>query len=140
MAPISLASIHLTINWVNTRKQNGCHAPLISDYSSASKYLLARKCDVALERYCMYIFFMEQWSKSNALHCVILCSKYCILFKILILYAEYVTGSAKVGHVGTQNVILFSSFHFPYFHYSVGHKVSVFVYYKLFGYAIQITD
>ena len=68
---------------------------------------------------------MEQWSKSNALHCVLLCSKYCMLFKSLILYAEYVTGFAKVGHVGTQNVTLFSSFHFPY---SVGLKVSVFVY------------
>ena len=52
MAPISLASIHPAINWENTHERNGCHAPLISDYTSMSKFFLARECDVALERYC----------------------------------------------------------------------------------------
>ena len=42
----------LNINWVNTGKQIGCHAPLISDYSSASKCLLASECDIALGQYC----------------------------------------------------------------------------------------
>ena len=51
MALISLTIIHRTINWENTHERNGCHAPLISDYSRASKCLLVRKCDVALERY-----------------------------------------------------------------------------------------
>jgi len=35
----------------NTREQNGCHAPLISDYSSVSKCLLVCECDGALKRY-----------------------------------------------------------------------------------------
>ena len=48
-------SIHPAINWENTHEQNGCHAPLISDYSSTSKHLLAHECDVALERYVPYI-------------------------------------------------------------------------------------
>ena len=48
MAPVSLVSI----NWENTRERNGCHAPLFSEYSSTSKCLLVRECDVALERYC----------------------------------------------------------------------------------------
>jgi len=54
MAPILIASIHLTINQENTRKWNVCHAPLISDYSSASKCLFAHECDVALEWYCIH--------------------------------------------------------------------------------------
>ena len=40
------------ISRANTREQNVCHAPLISDYSSASKCLLASTRDVALEWYC----------------------------------------------------------------------------------------
>jgi len=36
---------------VNTRKQNMCHTPLISDYSSVSKCLLASTHDIVLERY-----------------------------------------------------------------------------------------
>jgi len=51
MAPISLVSILRVYSGVNTHKQNRCHAPWISDYSSASKYLLAPECDVTLERY-----------------------------------------------------------------------------------------
>ena len=46
MAPISFVSIHL-----NVRQQNGCHALLINDCSSASKCSLACECDVALGRY-----------------------------------------------------------------------------------------
>ena len=37
MAPISIVSIHPTINWVNTGKWIGCHTPLISDYSSKQR-------------------------------------------------------------------------------------------------------
>ena len=48
---VSLTNIHLTINSKNIRERNGCHTPSISDYSSASKCLLARECDIALERY-----------------------------------------------------------------------------------------
>ena len=51
MAPISLASILPVYSRVNTPEQNGCHALLISDYSSTSKCLLAHKCNVVLERY-----------------------------------------------------------------------------------------
>ena len=46
MALILLATICPTINWVNTRKWIGCHAPLIT-----SKCLLTCKCDIALEWY-----------------------------------------------------------------------------------------
>ena len=74
VAPISLASIYPAINWENTHERNGFHAPLISDYSSTSKYFLARECDVALERYRnMAVFvvyalygFMARLSKSIA--------------------------------------------------------------------------
>ena len=51
MAPISLVSILPVYSGVNTRERNGCHAPLLSDYSSTSKCLLVRECDVALEWY-----------------------------------------------------------------------------------------
>jgi len=54
MAYICLVSIHPTINWENTCKQNGCHALLISNYSIASKCLLVHKCDIALERFRSY--------------------------------------------------------------------------------------
>jgi len=37
VASDSLAIIYPAINWVNTSGQTGCHTPLISDYSSASK-------------------------------------------------------------------------------------------------------
>jgi len=55
MAPILLASIHPTKNWENAYEQNKCSAPLISDYSNASKCLLARECNTALEQYVPYI-------------------------------------------------------------------------------------
>ena len=42
----------------NTREQNVCHTPFISDYSRVSKCLLASTCIIALEQYCSY--FM-QW-------------------------------------------------------------------------------
>ena len=58
MAPVSLASIQPTINWENTHKQNGYHAPLFSNYSSTSKCLLVRKCDIALEGYRMYAVYI----------------------------------------------------------------------------------
>ena len=51
MAPISLVSTLPVYSGVNTCKQNGCHVPLLSNYSSTSKCLLVRKCDVALKRY-----------------------------------------------------------------------------------------
>ena len=41
----------LYVGGVNTRKQNMCHAPFISDYSRASKCLLMSTHDVALEQY-----------------------------------------------------------------------------------------
>ena len=59
MAPTSLASIHPAINWENTHERNGCHTLLISDYSSTSKYLHARECNVALEQYRSLIFSTE---------------------------------------------------------------------------------
>ena len=55
MALISLSSILLVYSGVNTHKQNGCHAPLSNDYSSASKCLLTCKCDIAFEWYRMPI-------------------------------------------------------------------------------------
>ena len=51
MAPVSLVSILPVNSGVNTHEWNGCHTPLLSDYSSTSKCLLAHKCNVALERY-----------------------------------------------------------------------------------------
>ena len=51
MAPILLVSILPVYSGVNIREQNGCHAPLFSNYSSASKGLLVGECDVARERY-----------------------------------------------------------------------------------------
>ena len=53
---------------MNSHKQNGCHAPLISDFSSASKCLLAGECDVVLERYwrCTYNGCLE-CKQSNSL-------------------------------------------------------------------------
>jgi len=53
VALISLASIHLCNCFSNAREQNGCHAPLIGDYSITSKSTRASECDVALERYRM---------------------------------------------------------------------------------------
>ena len=38
----------------NACKQNGCHVPLIGDYSIASKCLLACECNIVLERYRTY--------------------------------------------------------------------------------------
>ena len=49
-------SIHLARNGVNTREQNKCHAPLISDYASTSKCTLAHGCDVAFDLYRMYVY------------------------------------------------------------------------------------
>jgi len=46
-----LTSIHPFYSRVNTCEQNGCHTPLINDYSSMNKCLLIHECDVALERY-----------------------------------------------------------------------------------------
>jgi len=57
MAPISLVSILPVYSGVNTRERNGCHAPLLSDYSSMNKCLLARECNVALERYHIYVHY-----------------------------------------------------------------------------------
>ena len=56
MAPISLASIHPAMNWVNTSKQTGCHAPLISTYFSVSYCSLVRECDNALGWYHTILF------------------------------------------------------------------------------------
>ena len=53
MAPILLMSILPDYSGMNIRKRNGYHALLFSDYSSTSKYLLARECDVAREWYCI---------------------------------------------------------------------------------------
>ena len=39
MATYLHANIHPAISWVNTNKQTGCHAPLVSNYSGASKYV-----------------------------------------------------------------------------------------------------
>ena len=55
MAPILFTSIHPAINWVNTHKRIGCHACLISDYSSTNKSSLMRECDIVLGQYCMHI-------------------------------------------------------------------------------------
>jgi len=38
MVPILLAGIYLTINWVNTREQIGCHAPSSSPCASAMRW------------------------------------------------------------------------------------------------------
>ena len=38
----------------NACKRNGCHVPLIGDYSIASKCLLACECNIALEWYHTY--------------------------------------------------------------------------------------
>ena len=43
VALVSLASIHSTRNEINTRERNGCHAPLIGDYSSTCNRL-SREC------------------------------------------------------------------------------------------------
>ena len=51
VAHILLASNHPAINYVNASEQIGCRAPLLRDYSSVSKCLLARECDIALGRY-----------------------------------------------------------------------------------------
>ena len=48
-------SIQLTCKRGEARILLVCHAPFISNYSRASKCLLASTCDIALERYCMYI-------------------------------------------------------------------------------------
>ena len=48
VAPILLVSILPVYNGVNICERNGCHAPLFSDYFSASKCLFARKCDVVV--------------------------------------------------------------------------------------------
>ena len=40
--------IHPAINWIKASEQTGCHTPLISDYSSMRKCLLAHECDIAL--------------------------------------------------------------------------------------------
>ena len=47
MAPILLAIIHS----VNNRKWIGCHTPVGSNYSSASKWLLTHEWHIALGRY-----------------------------------------------------------------------------------------
>ena len=52
--PISLASIHLATNWVNTCERIEHHTPLISNYSSTSNCLLASECDVVLGQYCRF--------------------------------------------------------------------------------------
>jgi len=44
MAPNSLASIHPVYSGVNTRNQNGCHAPLISGYSCVREFLHTSEC------------------------------------------------------------------------------------------------
>ena len=64
MAPIFLVYILPVYSGVNTREQNGCHAPLLSDYSSTSKSLLARKCEVALERY-RTTYYLIHFSKGK---------------------------------------------------------------------------
>ena len=51
MACILLASIHPTYKRGMAHISLACHAPLIIDYSTASKCLLTRKCDIALEQY-----------------------------------------------------------------------------------------
>ena len=43
VALVSLASIHPTRNEINIRERNGCHAPLIGDYSS-TRNRLTREC------------------------------------------------------------------------------------------------
>ena len=68
MAPISLVSILPVYSGVNTRKQNGCHAPLLSHYSSTSKCLLTRKCDVALKWYCIIHVAMHVSDQRNKPH------------------------------------------------------------------------
>jgi len=52
VAPILLVNILPVYSGMNIHERNGCHAPLFSNYSSASKCLLARECDVTRERYC----------------------------------------------------------------------------------------
>jgi len=51
VAHILLTSIHPTHKRGVTYVSLTYHASLISDYSSISKYLLTRKCDIALEGY-----------------------------------------------------------------------------------------
>jgi len=68
MAPISLVSILPVYSGVNTRKQNRCHAPLLSHYSSTSKCLLTRKCDVALKWYCIIHVAMHVSDQRNKPH------------------------------------------------------------------------
>jgi len=51
MALILLASIHPYKCFSNTHDRNGCHAPLLDNYSIMSKLTCACECDVALGLY-----------------------------------------------------------------------------------------
>ena len=57
----------LFISRVNARKRNVCHAPLISNYFSTSKCLLASTHDVVLERYHNVTFACELESYYKAI-------------------------------------------------------------------------
>jgi len=55
MADVLLVSIHTAYTRGMAFILLVCHAPLINDHSSASKCLLACKCDVVLEGYHIYV-------------------------------------------------------------------------------------
>ena len=52
MVSILLASIHSVLYRMNTRKQNTCHALLISDYLIVSKLTHSSAPDIDLSLYC----------------------------------------------------------------------------------------
>jgi len=72
VALISLASIHPCKCFSNTCEQNGCHAPLIGDYSITSKSTCASECNVVLEQYIPYIHQYVAWCKVESKHLCIL--------------------------------------------------------------------
>jgi len=51
VAPNLIMSCHPVYSRVKTLKQNGCHAPFFSDYSSMNKCLLMHDCNLALMQY-----------------------------------------------------------------------------------------
>ena len=62
MAPILLVSILPVYSGMNICERNGCHAPLFSDFSSMSKCLPVRECDVAREQYVPYAYNLIAFS------------------------------------------------------------------------------
>jgi len=69
VAPVSLISIHLTINWINSCKQNRYYDPLFGNFIITRKLTCISECVAAHERYVRTVVFVYHVFAYSVGHC-----------------------------------------------------------------------